>query len=96
MPKFLIEVPHEEEVVACARALKVLLQSGSHFLTNADFGCEDGVHKAWLVVDVEDHAVARGILPPVYRADATIVKLCKFGIAELDELIERHEAGPAR
>jgi hypothetical protein len=48
MPRFLIDVPHESDVVSCARASKVLLESGSHFLTHADFGCTDGVHKAWI------------------------------------------------
>jgi hypothetical protein len=91
MTKFLIEVPHESEVVACARAIKVLLQSGSHFLTHADFGCHDGVHKAWIVVEVDSKSEARNILPPVYRRQATIVELCKFGIDELDDLIKRHE-----
>ena len=92
MPKFLIEVPHEEEVVACARAIKILLQSGSHFLTHADFGCQDGVHKAWIVVDVDSSEDARHMVPLAYRSMATVVKLCKFGIGELDELIARHEA----
>jgi hypothetical protein len=67
MAKFLIEVPHESEVVACARAIKVLLESGSHFLTHADFGCHDGVHKAWIVVDVDTKDEARNILPPSRR-----------------------------
>jgi len=44
MEKFLIEVPHEAEALACARAVRILLTTGSHFLTNADFGCSDGVH----------------------------------------------------
>lgn len=50
MPRFLSEVPHESEVVACARAAKVLPETGSHFLTHADFGCCDDVHKAWIVL----------------------------------------------
>jgi hypothetical protein len=92
MPKFLIEVPHESGVVSCARANKVLLETGSHFLTHADFGCCDGVHKAWIVVDVDSKDEARSILPPLYRPQATIVQLCKFGLAELDDLIKRHES----
>ena len=93
MAKFLIEVPHESEVVACARAVKVLLESGSHFLTHADFGCHDGVHKAWIAVDVDSKDEARNMLPLVYRRDAAIVELCKFGIKELDDLIKHHEGG---
>jgi hypothetical protein len=69
------------------------LESGSHFLTHADFGCCDGVHKAWIVVDVDGKDEARNMLPPAYRRQAAIVQLCKFGIAELDDLIKRHD-GP--
>jgi hypothetical protein len=95
MPRFLIEVPHESEVISCARAIKVLLETGSHFLTHADFGCEDGVHKAWIMVDVDTKDEARNMLPPVYRPAATIVELCKFGIEEVDDLIKHHEGGSA-
>ena len=91
MPKFLIEVPHEEEVVACARAIKILFESGSHFLTNADFGCQDGVHKAWIVVDVDTKEEARAIVPVAYRSRSTVVRLCKFGTKQLDALIARHD-----
>ena len=92
MAKFLIEVPHEAEVVACARAIKLLLETGSHFLTHADFGCEDGVHKGWIVVDVDSKEEARNMLPPAYRRQATVIGLCRFGIEELDELIRHHES----
>ena len=92
MARFLIEVPHESEVVSCSRAAKVLLESGSHFLTHADFGCRDGVHKAWIVVDVESKDEARNLLPVAYRLHASIVQLNKFGLNELDDLIKRHES----
>jgi hypothetical protein len=90
MARFLIEVPHESEVVACARAAKILLETGSHFLTHSDFGCEDGVHKAWIVVDVDSKEEARNMLPPAYRRQATVVGLTRFGIQELDELLRHH------
>jgi hypothetical protein len=91
MARFLLEVPHESEVVACARANKILLETGSHFLTHADFGCNDGIHKAWIVVDVSSKEEARNLLPPAYRRQATVVGLTKFGIKELDELIRHHQ-----
>jgi hypothetical protein len=94
MARFLIEVPHEAEVVACARAAKVLLESGSHFLTHADFGCNDGVHKAWIVVDVDSKDDARNIVPLAFRRQATIVLLNKFGLDELEDLIKHHEGRP--
>jgi hypothetical protein len=64
MARYLLEVPHESGVVACARANKILLETGSHFLTHADVGCNDGVHKAWIVVDVSSKEEARNMLPP--------------------------------
>ena len=91
MARFLIEVPHEAETVACARAAKILLESGSHFLTHADFGCEDGVHKAWVTIEVDTKEEARRLLPPFYRPLATVVQLNKFTIEELDTWISRHD-----
>jgi len=93
MPRFLLEVPHESEMVACARAAKVLLDTGSHFVTHADFGCRDGVHKAWIVVEAHNKEEARNTLPVLYRRQATIVELNKFSLDELDDLIARHDGG---
>ena len=91
MPRYLLEVPHEAEPIACIRAIKILFDTGSHYLTNADFGCRDGVHKAWLIVDVESKDEARMILPPIYRGVSTIVELNNFTNAELDELLRIHK-----
>jgi hypothetical protein len=73
----------------CAGA-QVLLQTGSHFLTNADFGCKDGDHRAWIIVEVESKDEARMILPPAYRATSRIVGLNKFSLEELGELLKHH------
>ena len=91
MAKYLIEVPHEAEKVACARAVRILLTTGSHYLTNAEFGCLDGEHKGWIIAELESKEEARGILPPAYRSQARIVKLTKFSIKELDETLRLHK-----
>ena len=90
MPRFLIEVPHEEEVIACARAVEIFLKTGSHFLTNADWGCKDGDHRAWLIVEVDSRDEARCILPPAYRNQARIVQLNKFSMAEIEDIRRQH------
>ena len=92
MAKYLIEVPHEAEKRACARAVRIFLETGSHFLANADWGCYDGVHKAWIMLEVETREDARSILPPAFRSEAKIVKLNKFTLKEIEE-IERHHQG---
>jgi hypothetical protein len=95
MARFLIEIPHEEETVACARVVQVFLKTGSHLLSNADWGCMDGVHVAWMIVDVDSKAEARSIIPPAFRADARIVALNKFTMEEIDEILKHHKADPA-
>jgi hypothetical protein len=96
MARFLIEIPHEEETLACARVVQVFLTTGSHLLSNADWGCMDGVHVAWMILDVESKADARAIIPPAFRADAKITALNKFTMEEIDEIIKHHKAAKTR
>ena len=88
--RFLIEVPHEPNPVPCARAVEVFLKSGSHFLTHADWGCRDGEHKAWMVVEVGSRDEARGILPPALRSQARIVQLNTFSMKEVEDILSQH------
>jgi hypothetical protein len=90
MEKYLIEVPHESTESACVNTVRVFLQTGSHFLANADWGCHDGEHKAWLLVEVENKDQALQIVPPAYRSDAKIVKLHTFTRTEMDNIVEVH------
>jgi len=92
MPRFLIEVPHEEEIIACTHAVEIFLRTGSHFLSKADWGCRDGIHKAWIVVDVASKDQARAILPPAYRPLATIVQLNKFTLEEIEDIRRHHKS----
>ena len=94
--RFLIEVPHEEEVTACARAVEVFLRTGSHFLTHADWGCKDGVHKSWMIVEVDDKDEARAVVPPVFRKQAEIVRLNAFTLKDIEDILRHHEAQGGR
>lgn len=91
MPRFLVDVGHESETIACARAVRVFLASGSHFLTHADWGCMDGVHSAWTIVDVDNREEALAIVPPAFRSRATIVELNKFTLEEIDTILNQHQ-----
>jgi hypothetical protein len=89
--RFLIEVPHEATTVACARAVEVFLRTGSHFLSHADWGCKDGEHKAWLVVEVDSKSEACSIVPPAFRPQAKIVQLNSFTMEDIEEILRDHE-----
>jgi len=90
VPKFLIEVPHDSDVVECSRAVQVFLSTGSHFLSNAEWGCMDGVHIAWMIVEVESKAEALGIVPPAFRQGTRIVGLNRFSLPKIEAFLARH------
>jgi hypothetical protein len=92
MEKFLIEVPHGGDKASCERTVKVFLASGSHFVTNADWGCQDGDHKAWLIVEVEDRHAAERILPSAYQQNAKITKINKFTRKDMEETVLNHHS----
>ena len=90
MARFLMEVPHEADIVACARVIETFLKTGSHFLTNADWGCLEGEHKAWIVVEVESKEEAQCILPPAFRSQAKVVRLNKFTLEGIGDILRHH------
>ena len=91
MPRFLIEVPHGGTTTECVQAVDLFLRTGSHFLSHADWGCKDGDHRAWMVLEVESRNEARNVVPPVFRAQAKIVQLNAFTLKDLDDLLQRHK-----
>lgn len=91
MESFLIEVSHPGTKLGCLKAIKVFLESGSHFLANAEWGCEDGEHKAWMIVNTDNKSQALQIVPPFYRKDAKVTKLIRFSNNENRDKIQRME-----
>lgn len=90
MPRYLVEVPHEDSKAACDRAVGVFLQTGSHFLTHADWGCDDAVHKAWFIVEMENKDQALSIVPPLFRRDASVIALRRFTPEDIEEMRGQH------
>ena len=90
MSRFLIELRHEPDGLACARFVKLMLTSGSHFLTHADWGCKDGEHSGWIIVEVDSKEEARSILPPFFRPQARIVALNYFTMEQIDGMLGSH------
>jgi len=91
MSKYLVEVSHSPERISCLYTIQILLSTGNHFLINADWGCHDGVHKAWFIIEVDKKEEAMMIIPPLYRKDTTITKLDKFRLKEVEEMLLDHK-----
>jgi len=90
MARFLIEVPHDGTKVKCARAVEAFLRAGSHFLTHADWGCKDGDHRAWVVVEVDSREEARNVIPAMFQAQAKVVQLNTYTLKEVEQLLQQH------
>jgi hypothetical protein len=92
MEKYLIEVAHEGTADACANAVRIFLETGSHFLRQAQWGCNDGEHKAWLIIEVENKEQARQVVPSPFRAGAKIIKLHMYTRTEMENIDNFHTA----
>ena len=92
MPRFLIEIRHSTEHEGCVRSLDAIVNHGSHLVTQAEFGCEDGVHAGWLTVDVDSRDEALRIVPPQYRVDASVVRLRKWTKEEIKAMLQELES----
>ncbi len=92
MARFLIEVPHEPAPRPCLTAIEIFLKTGSHYLTHCDWGCGDGEHKAWIIVDVASRDEALRIVPPAFRPQARITRLEKFTLDQVQAMLAQHPA----
>jgi hypothetical protein len=91
MKKFLIEVPHGNSRQECEKAIRIFLETGSHFLGKADWGCRDGEHKAWIIAQVPGKKDARNIVPPLYRPTAKIVEVNHFTEEDISDPVRYHK-----
>src|SRR5713226_10262985 len=72
--RFLIESPHTVE--ECKRVVKNVYASG--YLNNFDWGCKDGVHTGWVIIEAESGSQALWVVPPFLRSKARAVRLVKY------------------
>ena len=85
MDRYLIETPHTHG--ECLNLLDQILAMG--YLHNFDWGCEDGDHTGWAIIEAESDAQAMLAVPTMVRAKARVVKLNRF----TDEDVLRFHAG---
>jgi hypothetical protein len=77
MERFLIETSHKEGV--CLNLIGLLNAQG--YLRQFDWGCLNGVHIGWAVIEAGSESEARLAIPPLVRGQARIVKVVKFDAA---------------
>ena len=92
MERYLIESPHSAE--DCSTVVQQIQTAG--YLHQFEWGCKDGVHSGWAIVEADGPEHARQIVPWMVRDKARIVRLVKFEAADpLHELPEKKTKSPA-
>ncbi len=79
MDRYLVVSPHTAG--DCKQALKEVHAIG--YITHFDWGCMDGDHTGWVVLEAESVQQALMVVPPMQRHKAKAVKLVKFSPADI-------------
>jgi hypothetical protein len=74
MERYLIETPHSAE--DCKQLVEQVYAMG--YLYHFDWGCMDGVHSGWAIIEAESEADAYLAVPSIVRRKARVVRLTKF------------------
>jgi hypothetical protein len=82
MDRYLIISDHSSE--DCLHILDLVQAQG--YLHHYDWGCKDGVHVGWAIVEAESHETAILTVPTIIRNKARAVRLNKFTEEDLKNL----------
>ncbi len=92
MARYLIEVAHEGNKAGCELAVGAFKRTGSHFLSNADWGCADDVHKCWVMLEVDNKKDAIMVVPPEFRKKARVITLEKLSsVKAMEKASKEHK-----
>ena len=76
MDRYIVISTHTSE--DCKMAVKQFRKYNAGFLTHFEWGCFDGDHTAYAIVEAENHENARMSVPPLFREKTKVVKLTYF------------------
>jgi hypothetical protein len=74
MERYLVVSPHTKG--DCVKALREVYAVG--YITHFEWGCKDGDHTGWLILEAENAQQALMVVPAMQRHSAKAIKLVKF------------------
>lgn len=80
--RFLVISPHTQE--DCKKAIAEVLAAG--YITHFEWGCMDGEHTGWAILEAENAKQAQMAVPPAQRHSARVIRLTKFSLAEIEKM----------
>jgi hypothetical protein len=91
MARYLVEVPHTSE--ECVRELDSVLGYSHELLNRFDWGCKDNAHIGWALVEAQDTATVRMMLPMSLRGKAKVFGVVKFTPDDVRAFHEKAASG---
>ena len=82
MDRFLVISPHT--AANCTVAVQQVQSAG--YITHFDWGCMDGDHTGWVIIEAENAKEALMVVPSGQRHSARAVKLTKFTAADIEKM----------
>ncbi len=86
MDRFLVISPHTAE--ECKNALMEIHAAG--YITHFDWGCMDGDHTGWVILEAANAKEALMVVPSLQRTSARAVKLVKFSPSDVANMHAPH------
>ena len=80
MERFLVISPHTE--ATCRMAIQEVMSAG--YITHFDWGCKDGDHTGWAIIEADNAREALMVVPPAQRSSARAVRLAKFSVHDVE------------
>ena len=79
MNRYIVIAPHTPE--GCTKTIVQVEAMG--YITHFDWGCKDGEHCGWVVIEAENAKEALLVVPSFDRHLAKAIKLTKFGPGDI-------------
>lgn len=86
MDRYLVISNHTAE--DCKMAIRHFMEYHSGFLNHFEWGCMDGEHAAYAIVEAENHEHAKMAVPALLRDKAKVVKLTSFSKESITDAIQ--------
>lgn len=82
MDRYLVVIPHTME--DCLRVLQQIEAIGT--ITHFDWGCKDGDHTGWAIIEADNKSQALLVVPTIQRNKAQAIKLTRFNPEEIRKM----------
>jgi hypothetical protein len=84
MKQFIVESPHD--IDECRAAIEMVQAAG--YLRNFKWGCPDGKHCGWAIIDAESTGEALLSVPSLIRRKARVTPIVNFSSKEVERMFE--------